>query len=204
MKNIMVNEKGQYVWEYEMNMYENRNVFDMIMKILTGIFLFIIVTLLILTCFNGIFDWDSLWFFLKIAVPIFLFVYLLSFLSYRFYAYSLGGVYHVRFEMDENGVNHIPMQREREYNRKIGILSMLVGMFTKNVGQVGTGFYVSTLANIYSSFDKVTSVRTDRKHDLINVNYVTLNNQVYADKEDYDFVFEYIVSHCPKAKIADK
>ena len=204
MKNITVNEKGQYVWEYEMNMYENRNVFGMVMKILTGIFLFIIVTLVILTCFNGIFDWDSLWFFLKIAVPIFLFVYLLSYLSYRFYVYSLGGVYHVRFEMDEEGVNHIPMQREREYNRKIGALSMLVGMFTKNVGQVGTGFYVSTLANIYSSFDKVTSVRTDRKHDLINVNYVTLNNQVYADKEDYDFVFDYIASHCPKAKIVDK
>jgi len=204
MKNITVNEKGQYVWEYELNMYENRNVLDMIMKILTGIFLFIVAALVIMTSLNGIFDWESLWFFLKIAVPIFLFVYLLSFLSYRFYTYSLGGVYHVRFEMDEEGINHIPMQREREYEQKVGILSMLLGLFTRNVGQVGSGFYVATLANVYSSFDKVTSVRADRKHDLINVNYVTLNNQVYVGKEDYDFVFDYIASRCPKAKIVDR
>ncbi|MBQ2657671.1 MAG: hypothetical protein IJF87_03750 [Erysipelotrichaceae bacterium] len=204
MKNITVNEKGQYVWEYEMDMYQNRNVFDMILKILTGIFAFIVVTIVLMTCINGIFSFDSLWFFLKIAIPIFLFVYLLSFLSYRIYAYSLGGVYHVRFEMDEEGINHIPMKREREYSQKVGIMSMLVGLFTRNVGQVGTGLYVATLENVYSRFDKVTSVRTDRKHDLINVNYVTLNNQVYAAEEDYDFVFDYIASRCHNAKIVDR
>ena len=174
------------------------------MKILTAIFAFIIVAMVIVTGLNGIFDWESMWFFLKIAIPIFLFVYLVGFLSYRLYAYSLDGVYHVLFEMDEDGISHIPMRREREYSRKVGLFSMLVGLFTRNVGQMGSGLYVTTLENIRSSFDRVVSIRTDRKHDLINVNQVFLNNQIYAGEEDYDFVLEYIVSRCPKAKVTDR
>lgn len=204
MKNISIDENGKYVWEYEVDLYQNKVIFDLIMKILTGIFAFIVIVMTALIIMDGSFDWEGMWFFLKIAIPIFLFVYVLGFLSYRYYAYSLGGVYHMRFEMDEEGINHIPMQREREYSRKVGLFSMLVGLFTRNVGQVGSGFYVATLENIYSRFDKVTSVKADRKHDLINVNYVTLNNQVYVGKEDYDFVFDYIASRCPKAKIIDR
>ena len=204
MKNISIDENGKYVWEYEVDLYQNKVIFDLIMKILTGIFAFIVIVMTALVIMDGSFDWEGMWFFLKIAIPIFLFVYVLGFLSYRYYAYSLGGVYHMRFEMDEEGINHIPMQREREYSRKVGIFSMLVGLFTRNVGQVGSGFYVATLENIYSRFDKVTSVKADRKHDLINVNYVTLNNQVYVGKEDYDFVFDYIASRCPKARIVDR
>ena len=204
MKNISIDENGKYVWEYEVDLYQNKVIFDLIMKILTGIFAFIVIVMTALVIMDGSFNWEGLWFFLKIAVPIFLFVYVLGFLSYRYYAYSLGGVYHMRFEMDEEGISHIPMQREREYNQKVGIFSMLVGLFTRNVGQVGSGFYVATLENIYSRFDKVTSVKADRKHDLINVNYVTLNNQIYVGKEDYDFVFDYIASRCPKARIVDR
>ena len=204
MKNISIDENGKYVWEYEVDLYQNKVIFDLIMKILTGIFAFIVIVMTALIIMDGSFDWEGMWFFLKIAIPIFLFVYVLGFLSYRYYAYSLGGVYHMRFEMDEEGINHIPMQREREYSRKVGIFSMLVGLFTRNVGQVGSGFYVATLENVYSRYDRVTSVKADRKHDLINVNYVTLNNQVYVGKEDYDFVFDYIASRCPKARIVDR
>lgn len=203
MSKITRNENGQYVWEYELDMYRNRNIFDLVMKILTVIFVFIIFAVTSMAVFNRTFDLDSLWFFLKIAIPIFLFVYLIAYLAYRFYALSLGGVYHVRFEMDEEGVNHIPMKKEQEYNKKMGLASMVAGMVTKNYGQVGTGMYLASLENIYSQFDKVTSVKADRAHDLINVNYMTQNNQVYADKEDYDFVFDYIASHCPNAKIKD-
>ncbi|MBR4461401.1 MAG: hypothetical protein IKS51_02320 [Erysipelotrichaceae bacterium] len=204
MKNIHIDENGKYVWEYEVDMHKNRNIFDLVMKILTVIFVFILVTIPFVALINGSFSWESMWFFMKIAIPIFLFVYLIGYLAYELYAYSLGGVYHVRFEMDEEGINHIPMQKERDYGRNLGILSMLVGLFTRNIGQIGSGMHVATLENIYSEFSHVTSVKADRRHDLINVNYATLNNQVYAGKEDYDFVFSYIAAHCPKAKIVDR
>ena len=204
MKNITIDENGKYVWEYEIDLNQNKVIFDLIMKILTGIFAFIVIVMTVVIAIDGSLDWEGLWFFLKIALPIFLFVYVLGFLSYRLYARSLGGFYHVRFEMDEEGISHIPMKREQEYSKNIGILSMLIGLFTRNVGQVGTGMYIATLENIYSRFSKVSSVKTDRKHDLINVNYMTLNNQIYVDKEDYDFVLDYIVSRCTKARIVDK
>ena len=204
MKKITIDESGRYVWEYEVDMHENRNIFILIMKILTVIFVFILLTIPAIALIDGSFSFDSLWFFMKIAIPIYLFVYLVGYLAYELYAYSLGGVYHVRFEMNEKGVHHIPMKREQEVGKKSGIMMMLVGLFTRNVGQLGSGIYVATLEDIYSQFDKVTSIRTDRRHDLINVNYVTLNNQVYAAKEDYDFVLDYIIGHCPNAKIVDK
>ena len=204
MKKIEIDENGRYVREYELDLYENKNIYELIMKILTVIFAFIVLVIPIVALIDGTFSWDSLWFFLKITIPIFLFVYVAGFVSYRVYAYSLGGVYHVRFEMDEKGVHHIPMKQEQEVGKKSGIMMMLVGLFTRNVGQLGSGMYVATLEDIYSQFDKVTSIRTDRRHDLINVNYVTLNNQVYAAKEDYDFVLDYIIGHCPNATIVDK
>lgn len=86
MSKITRNENGQYVWEYELDMYRNRNIFDLVMKILTVIFVFIIFAVTSMAVFNRTFDLDSLWFFLKIAIPIFLFVYLIAYLAYRFYA----------------------------------------------------------------------------------------------------------------------
>ena len=71
MKNI-VNENGKYVWEYEVDMHKNRNIFVLVMKILTVIFAFILVTIPVIALISGSFSWDSLWFFMKIAIPIFL------------------------------------------------------------------------------------------------------------------------------------
>ena len=96
------------------------------------------------------------------------------------------------------------MKREQDYSKKTGIAMMLVGLFTRNIGQLGSGMYIATLEDIYSQFSKVTSIRTDRKHDLINVNYVTLNNQIYVSMEEYDFVLDYLIGHCPNAKVVDK
>ena len=203
MNRILEDENGKYVWEYDVDLYRNSNIFGLVMKILSVIFVFIVAVMLFLTALDGSLDWDGFLFFMKIAVPIFLFVYLLGFLSYRYYAYSLGGVYHVRFEMDEEGVSHIPMKREAEYNRNIGLVSMIIGMCTGNAGQVGSGMYIATLEKVYSEFVKVSSVKADRKHDLINVNYMFQNNQIYAEKDDFDFVFDFIADHCPKARISD-
>lgn len=203
MKKITTDENGRYVWEYEVDMHKNRNIFDLVMKILTVIFAFILVSIPLIALARGTFSFDSLWFFMKIAIPIFLFVYLIGFLAYELYAYSLGGIYHVRFEMDEEGIDHIPMKQERDYERKIGLIGMLTGLFTRNLGQLGSGLYLATAEKVHSRFSQVTSVKSDRRHDLINVNYATLNNQVYVEPEDYDFIFTYIAAHCPKARIID-
>lgn len=204
MENIKMNNEGKYTWEYEMDFSKNKSLLSLIMKIMTFIFLFIIVAMAIIMGVNGNFDMDGFLYFLKIAVPIFLFVYLVAYLAFYFYVKSLGGSYHARFEMNEEGVTHIPMEKEKEYNQKIGKASFFVGMLTGNAGTAGAGAYLANIEDIHSDFSKVKTIKTDREHDIIHVNYLTLNNQIYVDKDNYDFVFNYIKDHCPAALIIDK
>jgi hypothetical protein len=46
----------------------------------------------------------------------------------------------------------------------------------------------------------VRKVKRRRWMHLIKVNQLLDRNQVYVRKEDYDFVYDFIKSHCPKVK----
>ena len=46
----------------------------------------------------------------------------------------------------------------------------------------------------------VRKVKGVKRRNLIKVNEPFFFNQVYAEDEDFDFVFNYIRSHCPKVK----
>ena len=204
MNNIIKDDNGNYIWDYKLDLNKNKNIFILVMKILTLIFVFIVVAVSCIALFNHSFSWDSFIFFIKICIPSFLLVYLIGFISYWIYSKKLKGEYNVTFVMNEKGIKHIPHEREREYMEDVGKASMLIGGMTNNLGTAGSGLYMATLQEVYSDFNKVVIIKTDRKHDLINVNYLTLNNQVYATKDDYDFVLDYIVNHCPNAKVIDK
>ncbi len=58
----------------------------------------------------------------------------------------------------------------------------------------------ATHTSSQSSFDAATSVKAHKKMNLIKVNEPLCKNQVYVDDEDFDFVYDYIISHCPKLK----
>ena len=51
---------------------------------------------------------------------------------------------------------------------------------------------------MYSEFGKVRSVKACRRRNLIKVNGLLNHNQVYTEKEDFDFVLNYISSRVPK------
>ena len=68
---------------------------------------------------------------------------------------------------------------------------------------LGTGIalMVGTKQSKYSSWDRVTKVKSVRRRNTIYVDQFVLDkNQVYADDEDFDFVENFIKSHCMKAK----
>ena len=52
-----------------------------------------------------------------------------------------------------------------------------------------------------SEFRVVRKVKAVRWMHLIMVNEFLSRNQVYVEDEDFDFVYDYISKHCPKAKI---
>ena len=116
-------------------------------------------------------------------------------MGYLVYALMMGGKYCVLFEMDDRGVNHIQMAPQVKKVEAISILTMLVGAMAGRPGVVGTGILAAARTSMYTAFADVRSVEPIPGRDLIKVNELLNKNQVYAEKEDYDFVLNFILAH---------
>ena len=66
-------------------------------------------------------------------------------------------------------------------------------------GTVGVGLNAQR-TEMYTEFAKVRKVKAYPRRHLIKVNERLEHNQVFAAKEDFAFVKDYIVSHCPNIK----
>ena len=60
--------------------------------------------------------------------------------------------------------------------------------------------FVAACTGMYSEFATTRKVKPDRKHNTINIRHGMYHNQVFAADEDFDFVLNFITSHCPKLK----
>lgn len=90
---------------------------------------------------------------------------------------------------------------EGEY-KAAGILKALLvtgGTLTENTTVVASGLLVQS--SLYSPFNTVKRIKKKPASQTIFVNSTLLRNQVYVPKEDFDFVYNYIVEHCGQAKI---
>ena len=109
-------------------------------------------------------------------------------------------VYTVEFIMDEKGVEHQQAPRSQKVAKKISMLTVLVGLFARKPGVVGSGMLASRTSMI-TEFYLVKKVKAKRWMNTIMVNETFEKNRVYVSDADFDFVYDYISSHCPKAKI---
>ena len=194
--NIMLCPDGKYRWVYEMHLIKNPAIFFLIWKI----FFFIFLGIFAVTFLADLKSWG-----LADAVsnlkPLGIFLLGMTVviaLGYLVYAGIMGWRYCVLFEMDEEGVNHKQMMSQVERSQMIADLAVLTGITTKNPTTIGVGKNVRT--EMYSDFAHVKKVIPRRFFHIIKVNGLLDRNQVYADPVDYDFVLDYIRSHCPKVK----
>lgn len=192
-------EDGKYRWKYELNMITNPVVMITVFKV----FFYIILALFVvfgtfLYAIHG--DWAGLLDMLKtfgIVLGIFL---VLTFLGTTLLNIVFGGKYIVHFEMDDKSIVHIQEETQVKKSRKIGWLTFFVGLFAKRPTTAGVGLLSMAKTESTSEFDKVRHVRSRRWLHTIKVNQLLDRNQVYVPKEDYDFVLDYIRSHCPNLK----
>lgn len=96
---------------------------------------------------------------------------------YFAYAVANGGKEKARFEMDEKGIRVI----RKAPPSKRG---------TTDAGQ-----------RMFTGFASVTRVTVDEKHHTIRLRATISSTQVFAAPEDFDFVRDYILAHCPKAEV---
>ena len=124
----------------------------------------------------------------------------IALIAYAIVAAMYGGKYIVLFEMDEKGVNHCQVTAQAMRARKMGIITAAAGVATGNLTTAGIGATSASRSSLYTSFNKVRSIQCSKHRNLIKVNERFFKNQVYVRDEDFDFVYEYIKSHCPKIK----
>ena len=199
-RNITFHEDGKYRWSYEYSLFKNPTIFILICKIFFFVILGIFVFMTVLFALeNDNFFREGFLDILKIFGFILLGAVAVVGLSYLIYAAIMGGKYSVTFEMDDKGVLHKQEPRQAKKARGIGTAAAVTGLATGNFGMVGAGF-ASQRTDMYSDFSKVKKVKAYPSRNLIKVNATLNHNQVFAADEDFDFVYNFILSHCMNLK----
>lgn len=200
-KNLYQKPDGTYLWAYELNLFKDLSVFWLIWRIFFFVILGIFLFMMILNIFE-----DSSYFmdgFLE-TLKVFGFFVLgmtaIVVISYLIYAAVMGGKYCVVFEMNEKGVLHKQMPKQAKKAETLAMITALIGLASDNVTTAGTGM-MSARTEMYSEFSRVRSIQANARRCRIKVNETPGHNQVYAAKEDFEFIRNYIVSHCPNAKV---
>ena len=188
---------GKYRWVYELRLFRNPTVFLMIWKI----FFFLFLGIFAVTMLGDVIRWGvgALAENLRFLLYFFLGMTAVVGLGYAVYAAIMGGTYTVLFEMDEHGVNHRQVAPQAKKAKELGALAALAGAARGNFTTVGVGLNAQR-TEMYSDFSGTRRVKACPRRHLIKVNGLLSHNQVYAEPEDFAFVKDYILAHCPNLK----
>ncbi len=203
--NILRGTDGVLRWVYEMSMWRNPTLIITIWKVI----LIGALAPALLVFFLSLGDGDgflaALWIAVKIMGLVALIVTALLWLvAYPLVALLNGGRYCVVFEMDDTSVKHIQMQKQFKENQVLAMVTVLAGLVAGNVQTAGAGLLAGSKQSTVSQFTAVKSVVVHQKRHVIYVNENLSYNQVYASSADFDFVCDYILSRCKKAKVSYK
>ena len=196
---------GKYRWKYELNMLKNPVIILVVYKIF-GVLLsipFLINIIALASAGKLQQEWnDRLWSGNnpKIWLVLMAVFAVIILLAYLIVAWSFGGKYVVHFTMDEGSIVHAQEPAQLKRAQKLNILTILVGIFAKRPSTVGAGMLAASRTTSTSEFSKVRRVKPIRWMNVIKVNHLLDRNQVYVQKEDFDFVEDFIRKHCPQAK----
>lgn len=192
---MVINDEGKYSWIYEFDMEKNRSIFNLVLKVVLGIYAFVAAFLLGLDLFNGS---SPLWS-LKILGIVLAVLLPIVFLCYKYVQKKYNNNYIMLYEMDEEGIRFSQIEDQQQITELIGFFTAMAGVVSGNYGL--TGSYLTARDNTaHSEFAKVTRITTDRNSDLISLDSPFLHNMIYVRKEDYDEVLNYIRERCPKAQ----
>lgn len=196
---IRLCKDGKYRWVYEMHLIKNPTIFLTVFKIFA--YIIVIGFLIFGISLYGIHgDWAGLWSMAKAMVIALAGMTVLTFLGVCLVAMMYGGKYIVLFEMDDKGIAHIQVPRQYKKAQVMGLIAALAGLASGHPSAAGAGLLAATRNSSTSSFNKVRQVKAYRRRNLIKVNQLLSKNQVYVPDEDFDFVYDFIRSHCVNAK----
>ena len=121
-------------------------------------------------------------------------------IAYFIVAWCYGWKYVVLFTLDERQVVHQQMPRQVKKATVLGALTAMMGGAAGKPGVVGSGLLAASRSTLTSDFVDVTRLIPCRCHNLIKVSQLLSKNRVFVPDEDFDFVYNYLCQHCPRAK----
>lgn len=191
---------GKYRWVYEVNMLTNYSILFDVWKVL-GISMGILVLLfVVIAVFDGDWDVDMLIGMASTLGVVALVMLVLGLIGYFVYAAISGWKYAVLFIMDEKEVVHQQMPNTVKKGQLIGALTILAGLASGRPGAVGTGVLAQSRLSMTSTLAHVERLVSCRKMNLIKVNERFEKNRVYVNTEDFDFVYNFLLTHCTHLK----
>ena len=191
---------GKYRWVYEVNMLTNYSILFDVWKVL-GISMGILVLLfVVIAVFDGDWDVDMLIGMASTLGIVALVMLVLGLIGYFVYAAISGWKYAVLFIMDEKEVVHQQMPNTMKKGQLIGALTILAGLASVRPGAVGTGVLAQSRLSMTSTLAHVERLISCRKMNLIKVNERFEKNRVYVNTEDFDFVYDFLLTHCTHLK----
>lgn len=191
---------GKYRWVYEVNMLTNYSILFDVWKVL-GISMGILVLLfVVIAVFDGGWDVDMLIGMASTLGIVALVMLVLGLIGYFVYAAISGWKYAVLFIMDEKEVVHQQMPNTVKKGQLIGALTILAGLASGRPGAVGTGVLAQSRLSMTSTLAHVERLISCRKMNLIKVNERFEKNRVYVNTEDFDFVYDFLLTHCTHLK----
>ena len=200
-RNIQCGPDGVYRWVYEVPLMSNPVVFVTVFKALGITFAILALIFVIINLANGE-GWEALLFMGKLMLIIGGIFIVLFLLSYLIFAAINGWKYVMIFEMGQEGILLRQLNRQVKRAKAIAMLAVIAGLAGGNRGAVSAGVLSATHQEMYCEFGSVRSVKPKRGWHTIKVREMLTHHQVYAADEDFDFVFQFILSHCPKAGLS--
>lgn len=195
---IFKDEKNVYRWVYELPMMKTFILLFEVWKVL-GIAAGAVMVLVVAAGLLSGAGFSSALGSCGVVLLVTAILFALSLPAYYIVTKANNGMYTVLFEMDENGIDHIQIKTEKA--KALEVLTMFAGSAAHNNTVLGAGALAAAGGSLHSTFANVKYIKAVPAENLIRVNGTLIHNQVYTDAENFDFVYDFIVSHCPDADI---
>ena len=191
---------GKYRWVYEVPMLKNPSILIDVYKVL-GISFGIVwlFNVIIIGCDDGL-TLKSLWDATSGFLALMGAFLIIGYMAYVIVAWCYGWKYVVLFTLNEREVVHQQMPRKVKKAMLLGALTAMVGGAAGKPGVVGTGLLAASRTSTTSVLADVARLVPCRRHHLIKVNQLLNKNRIFVPDEDFDFVYDFLCQHCPKAK----
>lgn len=192
---------GKYRWVYEVPMLKNPSILFDVYKVLGISFGLVWLFGVLLICCEDGFSLESLWGTTSGFLVLMLVFLVIGYIAYVIVAWYYGWKYVVLFTLDEKEVVHQQMPYQVKKAKVLSALTVLVGVAAGKPGVMGTGILSASRSKSTSVLADVACIKPCRRLNLIKVNQLLNKNRVFVPDEDFDFVYDFLCRHCPKAKI---